>query len=278
VTSPVTQPAAPHNARHNAQRHVWHNTRGDLDLDLDLDQENKPEATRLGRGRRQAIVMSTTGCDLAPASDAGPAGRASASRWGGSMIESEFGTFNRAFRKVVTIFRLKFKVGEVEELSRSYFRLLGHAPLGDVLAAGKTWTTTHSTFPKPAEWLQALPAAPIVPGAADLRVMATPEREAYVRAEALCYQDEPCTCWDCQDAGVTDRALRFVPDDVNGVLDRAIDMVRNRVVVTGHWAHGAELARWYAARDAFFASAPRRGHMARVLAFIGGEREPGEEG
>jgi hypothetical protein len=190
------------------------------------------------------------------------------------MIEAEFGTFNRAFRKVVTIFRLKFKVGEVEELSRSYFRLLGHAPLGDVLAAGKTWTTTHNTFPKPAEWLQALPAAPTVPGSADLRVLATPEREAYARAETLRWQDDPCTCWDCREAGVTDRPLRFVSDEVLGVLDRAIDTVRNRVVVTGHWAHGDELARWYVAREAFFASAPRRTPVGRALLALV-SREPG---
>jgi hypothetical protein len=62
------------------------------------------------------------------------------------------------------------------------------------------------------------------------------------------------------------------------VLDRAVDTERNRVVVTGHWAHGQELARWYVAREAFFASAPRRGPMARVLALVGAGRDPGEEG
>jgi hypothetical protein len=75
---------------------------------------------------------------------------------------------------------------------------------------------------------------------------------------------------------MSDYALRFVPDDVHGVLDRAIDTVRNRVVVTGHWAHGDELARWYAARDAFFASAPRHTPIARaLLVLVGREREPG---
>ena len=125
-----------------------------------------------------------------------------------------------------------------------HFRVLDFASLPDVLAASKTCLTTCKHFPKVAEWVDALPAPPVTHVAADLRVMATPEREAYHHAEALLWQDEPCSCWDCQDAGVTERPLRFVPDEVHGVLDRAIDTDRNRVVVTGHWAHGDELARW----------------------------------
>jgi hypothetical protein len=192
------------------------------------------------------------------------------------MTEADFGTFDRAFRRVVGAFRLKVKPGEVEELTRTYFRILD-APLDDVLAAGKTCLATSRKFPKPAEWLAALPAAPVA-ARADLRVMGTPERLEYARAEGLRYEDVPCGCLLCQEADVTDRPLRFVPDEVLGVFDKAIDTARNRTVVTGHWAHGAELVRWYAARDLFFASAPRRGPMARVLAFIGGEREPGEDG
>jgi hypothetical protein len=134
------------------------------------------------------------------------------------------------------------------------------------------------TFPKPAEWLQALPVPPAAAAHADTRVMGTPERLEYVRAEALRYEDAPCGCLLCQEAAVTHRPLRFVPDEILGVLDKALDTVRNRIVVTGHWAHGEELARWYVARDAFFACAPRRGPMARALALIGGGREPGEDG
>jgi hypothetical protein len=194
-----------------------------------------------------------------------------------AMTEPDRGTFDRAFRRVCGAFRLKVKDGEIEELSRTYFRILETAPLDDVLAAGKTCLATSRKFPKPAEWLAALPAAPIA-AAADTRVMGTTERLEYARAEALRYEDAPCGCLLCQEADVTQRPLRFVPDEILGVLDKAFDTERNRTVVTGHWAHGAELVAWYMARDAFFASAPRRGPMARVLAFIGGEREPGEEG
>jgi hypothetical protein len=193
-----------------------------------------------------------------------------------AMTEPDRGTFDRAFRRVCGAFRLKVTGVEREELSRTYFRVLDFAPLEDVLAAGKTCIKTRERFPKVAEWIAALPAPPVASVAADRRVMATPERDDYVRAEALRYQDEPCSCWACQDADVTHRALRFVPDDVNGVLDRAIDTVRNRVVVTGHWAHGDELARWYVARDTFFASAPRRTPVGRaLLAHV--SREPGSD-
>jgi hypothetical protein len=168
------------------------------------------------------------------------------------------------------------KAAEVESLSRTYFKVLAHAPLDDVLAAGKTCLTTCRKFPTVAEWAHALPAPVVAHVSADLRVMATDEREAYWRAEALRYRDDPCACWDCRDAGMSEYALRFVPDDVHGVLDRAIDTVRNRVVVTGHWAHGDELARWYRARDTFFASAPRHTPIARaLLVLVGREREPG---
>jgi hypothetical protein len=196
-----------------------------------------------------------------------------------AMVEPEFGTFDRAFRRVYGAFRLKLKATEIETLSRTYFKVLADAPLEHVLAAGKTCLATCRRFPTVAEWAHALPAPVVAHVSADLRVMATDERETYTRAEALRWSDAPCGCWPCENAGVADCALRFVPDDVNGVLDRAIDTVRNRVVVTGHWAHGDELARWYHARDTFFASAPRHTPIARaLLVLVGREREPGMEG
>jgi hypothetical protein len=197
--------------------------------------------------------------------------------WVTSMVEPEFGTFDRAFRRVYGAYRLKLNATELETLSRTYFKVLDYAPLEDVLAAAKAWMLEGRKFPTIADWVDALPAPPVSAIAADLRVMATAEREAYWRAEALRYRDDPCGCVDCRDAGMAEHALRFVPDDVNGVLDRAIDPVRNRIVVTGHWAHGEELARWYVARDAFFTSAPRRSPLGRALLVLV-SREPGEDG
>jgi hypothetical protein len=52
---------------------------------------------------------------------------------------------------------------------------------------------------------------------------------------------------------------------------------RQRVEVVGHWAHGDELRRWYAARAACLASAKKYPRLVRrVLALVA--REPGEEG
>lgn len=192
-----------------------------------------------------------------------------------AMTELDRVTFDRAFRRVCGAFRLKVKEGELEELSRTYFRILETAPLEDVLAAAKNCLATCHKFPKPAEWLQALPVPPAAASRADLRVMGTTEREEYARAEGLRYEGAPCGCLLCQEAEITYRPLRFVPDEILDVLDKAFDTVRNREVITGHWAHGEELARWYVARDAFYASTPRRGPMARVLALVGGDREPG---
>jgi len=194
-----------------------------------------------------------------------------------SMVEPEFGTFDRAFRRVCGAYRLKVKEPEVESLSRTYFKVLDAAPLEDVLTAGKACLRTCRRFPTVAEWVAALPVPPVIAVSADLRVMPTDERAAYARAEALRYADIPCGCGACFRADVTDRPLRFVPDETHGVLDRAIDTVRNRIVVTGHWAHGEELARWYAARDAFFGSVPRHTPIARALLVLVA-REPGEEG
>ena len=193
------------------------------------------------------------------------------------MTEPEFGTFDRAFGRVYGAFRLKLKEAELATLSRTYFKVLAHAPLDDVLAAGKACLATCRRFPTVAEWAHALPAPVVAHVSADLRVMATDEREAYWRAEALRWSDDPCGCVECREAGMSAYAIWFVPDDVHGVLERAIDTVRNRVVVTGHWAHGDELARWYRARDTFFASAPRHTPIARALLVLVA-REPGEEG
>jgi hypothetical protein len=194
------------------------------------------------------------------------------------MVEPEYGTFDRAFRRVCGAYRLTMPEDTLDELSRTYFRVLAYAPLDDVLAAGKACLATCTRFPKVAEWVAALPTPPgPVPLSADLRVLGTAERDDYVRAEGLHWDDAPCACRACVDAGVADLPLRFVPDEVDGTLDRAIDAVRNRVVVTGHWAHGDELARWYDARAAFYASAPRsRTPIARaLLVLVGPEREPG---
>jgi hypothetical protein len=94
------------------------------------------------------------------------------------------------------------------------------------------------------------------PGAG-VRMITAEEAAAARRAARLRYQDAPCQCGACQAAGVTERPRRFVPTLTrDGDEERVRDPQTLRLVVAGHWAHGAELARWYAAREACLRHAP----------------------
>jgi hypothetical protein len=87
-----------------------------------------------------------------------------------------------------------------------------------------------------------------------------------------------CTCVPCIRAGVSGWPLRFVPSHFDdGSEERAFNPVRGVVQLLGHWAHGDELAAWYASRDAAHAACPR-GPLRSALSTLLAEREPGEEG
>jgi hypothetical protein len=182
------------------------------------------------------------------------------------MTEADYGTFESAFRRFSSAFRVKVKPTEMDELTRLYFKLLTAAPIDAVLQAGRRLLETSRTFPKPAEWLAAVSAlSPAAAAGADVRVMSDEEAREYTRAEGLRYQDEPCFCLLCQSAGVTHRFLRFVPDvGTDGSLERAWHPGKRQLVIAGHWAHGDELRRWYDARDHFQALVPRRYSRALV--------------
>lgn len=189
------------------------------------------------------------------------------------MTDTDFGTFDRAFRRLVGAYRLKLKAADLEELVKTYWRVLQDEALEDVLAAGKTVLTSCKKFPLPVDWLAALRSREVTAAARDLRTMSSDEAVAYVRAERLRYEDDSCACLLCQAAGVTHRLLRFVPDFTeDGRDERATNPLRDRIVTVGHWAHGEELDRWYIARDRFYAVFPR------ALALVAAVREPGQEG
>lgn len=173
------------------------------------------------------------------------------------MTETDFGTFDRAFGRVCGAFRLKLKPSDAEELTRTYFRVLEPFPLEEVLLAGKKCLAKHRKFPPAADWIAELTAPrATTPAGADVRQMGAFELEEYERAERLRYEDEPCGCADCLQAGVDHRLLRYVPTLIGGIEERALNPHRKAVQVVGHWAHGEELRRWYEARDRFFALAP----------------------
>lgn len=156
--------------------------------------------------------------------------------------------FGVLFLKLRNVFNMRGDKADVREAMQEYFRVLRHFSLRQVEAAADAWVTRWTRFPKPAEWLDAIPRQQ----AAGLYPMPEDEALAFLHAQREGWEDEPCGCHDCRLAGVTHRMLRYVPD--TDVDDRDVRMaLGDRVVTRGHWAHGTELARFYAARDAFMA-------------------------
>jgi hypothetical protein len=194
------------------------------------------------------------------------------------MTPLDVGHFERAFRRLSVAYRLREKPGVIEEMCRTYFKVLEDASLDAVLAAGKVCLETLKKFPAASEWRANLPAVPPPSSEVSPRWMGTDEAAELLRAERRGYTDDPCGCLECQAAGVTDRPLRFVPNTSD---DAAYCPAKAARVLAGHWAHGEELARWYAARAAFMhTSTVPRFVSRRALALVGAGtgREPGEEG
>ena len=202
------------------------------------------------------------------------------------MIETDFGSFERAFKRASAATQHRWKAIDDADVVRTYFRLLEGWPLELVMQAFKTCCQTLKHFPKVPELIARLEATRPLE-APRWRQMTHTESTEQARAAAIGFQDEPCRCLDCQAADVTDRPVRFVPTLDGELEERAFNPQRARVELVGHWAHGEELRRWYAARDACFAkwqrAATRYPHLvgrgiARELVGVGAEREPGEEG
>lgn len=167
--------------------------------------------------------------------------------------------FTALFERVRTVFPLRVSPRELEQAIGAYFQAFARYPLSAVEAGADRWLASGERFPKPAQWISVMPRQVGVTGLTDLGpAEAAEHRDAIARG----YQGDPCSCPACQRAEVTHRFLRYVPDvdrdgrDLRGLLD-------GKAVVRGHWAHGEELARWYAARDRFFALNER--HPPRTM-------------
>lgn len=164
------------------------------------------------------------------------------------MTERDEAAFTATFQRLRAIFPLRADTAELTQIARLYFRVLARWPIESVEAGADAWMSSGTRFPKPGEWVQAIPHSNVLA----LRALSDDEAAEHRRAVARKYEDEPCRCFLCQQASVTHRMLRYVPDeDINGRdLRGTLD---GKSVVRGHWAHGEELARWYVARDAYFA-------------------------
>lgn len=162
------------------------------------------------------------------------------------MTDHDALAFAATFQKLRGFFALRGDREEIQQISALYFKVLSRFPLPAVDAGADAWIEKGARFPKPAEWIKTIPRG----ATATLPTMTADEATEHRRAVALHYEDEPCNCVECTAAGVTHRFLRYVPEsdaddrDIRRLLD-------SKPVTVGHWAHGEELQRWYAARDAY---------------------------
>lgn len=154
--------------------------------------------------------------------------------------------FAGLLRRLGSVYRAKLD----DQLISTYFRALRPFLLADLETAADAWIAKETRFPRPAEWRGHLPLDAAV--IRDVSVMTPRDARAYAEAEQMRWEGEPCKCHACREAGVDHRFLRFVPEFTPEDTDlKVYDPLRQRLVTAGHWAHGAELQRWYAAKDAY---------------------------
>ncbi len=167
------------------------------------------------------------------------------------MTDAELFGFMDVFNGLARVFPQRGDEHEVTQKSAAYFKAMRRFPLSQVAAGAEVWVQRGKYFPKPAEWIESIPRAE-GPAVALFELSAEDAAE-YLDAERRHYEGDPCRCAACRTAGVDHRFMRFVPEvDANGRDAKA--KIGERIVVRGHWAHGDELARGYAARDGFRAS------------------------
>ncbi|HLX21656.1 MAG TPA: hypothetical protein VKR23_16035 [Gaiellaceae bacterium] len=164
------------------------------------------------------------------------------------MVDQDFDAFAVEAARVATIFRFRASPIELKQITQAYFKAFKGRPLPVVVAGAEAWIEKGGRFPKPAEWIAAMPRA----GVLDRPLMGKAEAAEWTRAERLRWEDLPCACVACLAAGI-DRPLRFVPEVDEDGRDRHVVDPSGRLVTSGHWAHGVELLVWYAAKDAFYA-------------------------
>jgi hypothetical protein len=164
------------------------------------------------------------------------------------VSDAEALEFNAVFMALKGTFRLRGERAETDLVRDSYFKALRRYTLQQVRAGADAWTQRGKFFPKPAEWIEAIPRRQI---GADMFAMSAEQAHEWRRAEALRWEDRPCLCHACKTAGVSEKPLRFVPEFTEDDRDRKVKL-DDRIVTAGHWAHGDELARWYQAKGDFY--------------------------
>lgn len=210
------------------------------------------------------------------------------------MTDAEMFQFLDTFRSLRRVFPLRGDAHDDQDRGASYFKALRKWPLRDLQAGADRWLQIGKHFPKPAEWIDAIPKQRVVAEVVTLEPFQAAE---WLAAERRVWEDSPCGCSHCRAAMVDQKPLRFVPEFNADGTDRRV-LLGDRVVTAGHWAHGTELAAYYRAKEEFYArfsafSRARamdqkkrkkisfRERLDRIFSLnkvVPVDREPGEEG
>lgn len=163
------------------------------------------------------------------------------------MTDRDLGAFATVFGALRRVFPLRGSGEDLGLMTSAYFKALRGWSIADVTAGAEAWIARGTKFPKPVEWREHIPRT--TARTHDVRVLTDAEARAYHRAERLRYEDTPCGCQGCLDAGIASWPIRFVPEVEDG-RDRCVfDPLTQRTVVAGHWAHGEDLAGYYRAQE-----------------------------
>ena len=184
------------------------------------------------------------------------------------MTSYDLPAFTEVFDGMARVlFARRMDDGERGQMLSAYFKALRGYRIEAVKVAAETILATHKHFPKPVEWVDALPRVESRP---DVPTMPEDEARDWRDAESRYWEADPCGCDACVAANVHWKPLRFVPEFDSWDNERkALDGSRGRVVTRGHWAHGQELARWYASRGAFTSMAETLRKAGRIPTLVG---------
>lgn len=164
------------------------------------------------------------------------------------MTDSELFAFKEIFDDVRAVFPLRGDDEEITRIMGQYFRALRRFHLHQVRTGAENCVRAMRKFPRPAEWIDGIPK---YAASREITELTPAQAREWIQAELKRWEGEPCSCSLCQEAGVTHRFTRFVPEfDADDRDLRA--RIGERIITRGHWAHGDELKRYYAARDEFW--------------------------
>lgn len=159
------------------------------------------------------------------------------------MKDPELPAFQVLLKRLLVTTGKRVDAGDWNPLLQSYFKAFSNLSLADLERGADAWIAKETKFPKPAEWRKAIPVQRHT-----LPEMSEAESALYLEAERQCWEREPCQCGPCRAAGVDWKPQRFVPND----REQPVQHPKTKLTtLAGHWAHGAELQRWYHARGIY---------------------------